>query len=373
MAYTISLYRNSDFGGGVGGLLYAEDADSSGLNYKHYNLRGDIVATTDSECSILVQYLYEAFGAIIEAYGISPSDRYRSNTKYRDGYINEGRRWRTTSATGFISPDPLEYIDGLNCYIYCGNNPWGRFDPYGLADTYLADGAGAAYASYDNYNNEFIVATMMKFYIRNIKNIEAGKKYIFVREVNINVNSEKQRIVVANDFVGTKNTELDLRVFLSDIYNNYVLNSDTGDENTIVANVRFAIIEGSADKLGMPKSNVSVVDMNQSGEPIGDVEKYQSTQKGKLAFYAEDSGKLTSYAAENMTLDDIIKGHNVQDSGSFSYKNKIRITDKSFGTGENEVSGSGILGEMIKIPKNTYYEINKIRNNIYKNNITGKQ
>lgn len=134
MAYTIRPYRSSDFGGGVGGLLYAENADSSGLNYKHYNLRGDIVATTDSECSILVQYLYEAFGAIIETYGISPSDRYRSNTKYRDGYINEGRRWRTTSATGFISPDPLEYIDGLNCYIYCGNNPWGRFDPYGLAE-----------------------------------------------------------------------------------------------------------------------------------------------------------------------------------------------------------------------------------------------
>ena len=28
----------------------------------------------------------------------------------------------------------MEYIDGLNCYIYCGNNPWGRFDPYGLAE-----------------------------------------------------------------------------------------------------------------------------------------------------------------------------------------------------------------------------------------------
>ena len=34
----------------------------------------------------------------------------------------------------FTSPDPLEYIDGLNCYAYCGNNPWGRFDPYGLAE-----------------------------------------------------------------------------------------------------------------------------------------------------------------------------------------------------------------------------------------------
>ena len=361
-------------GGGVGGLLYAENADSSGLNYKHYNLRGDIVATTDSGGSILSELRYLGNGDIKGSSGTQPADKFKHNTKrVEDGFVNEGRRYRDIEMMRFTSPDPLEYIDGLNCYAYCGNNPWGRFDPYGLADTYLADGAGAAYASYDNYKNEFIVATMMKFYIRNIKNIEAGKKYIFVREVNININSEKQKIVVANDFVGTKNTELDLRVFLSDIYNNYVLNSDTGDENTIVANVRFAIIEGSADKLGMPKSNVSVVDMNQSGEPIGDVKKYKSTQKGKLAFYAEDSGKLTSYAAENMTLDDIIKGHNVQDSGSFSYKNKIRITDKSFGTGENEVSGSGILDELIKIPKNTYYEINKNRNNIYKNNITGKQ
>ena len=70
--------------------MYAEYAGSSGLNYKHYNLRGNIVATTGSKCSILVQYQYEAFGAIIETYGISPSDLYRSNTKYRDGYITKG-------------------------------------------------------------------------------------------------------------------------------------------------------------------------------------------------------------------------------------------------------------------------------------------
>ena len=39
-------------GGGVGGVLYAEDADCGALKYKHYNLRGDIVATTDSGGSV---------------------------------------------------------------------------------------------------------------------------------------------------------------------------------------------------------------------------------------------------------------------------------------------------------------------------------
>ena len=49
---TLRFYRGLDMGCGVGGLLYAENADSSGLNYKHYNLRGDIVATTDSGGSV---------------------------------------------------------------------------------------------------------------------------------------------------------------------------------------------------------------------------------------------------------------------------------------------------------------------------------
>ena len=156
-----------------------------------------------------------------------------------------------------------------------------------MADTYLADGAGAAYASYDNYNNEFIVATMMKFYIRNIKNIEAGKKYIFVREVNINVNSEKQRIVVANDFVGTKNTELDLRVFLSDIHYHYVLNLCGNNKNSIEANVKYRILCGISGNWRMSKSNIREVDMKQNGGAIGNVLDYKSKQGGKLAFLGQ--------------------------------------------------------------------------------------
>lgn len=81
MAYTISLYRNSDFGGGVGGLLYAENADSSGLNYKHYNLRGDIVATTDSGGSILSELRYLGNGDIKGSSGTQFADKSKHNTK----------------------------------------------------------------------------------------------------------------------------------------------------------------------------------------------------------------------------------------------------------------------------------------------------
>ena len=122
-------------GGGVGGLLYAENADSSGLNYKHYNLRGDIVATMDSGGSILSERQYVGNGSVFYSSGTQPADKFMNNTKrVEDGFVNEGRRYRDIEMLRFISPDPLEYIDGLNCYAYCGNNPWGRFDPYGLAE-----------------------------------------------------------------------------------------------------------------------------------------------------------------------------------------------------------------------------------------------
>lgn len=126
------LYRGLDMGGGVGGINYACKSDGSGLNYKHYNLRGDVIVTSNSEGNVLSQIQYTAYGSRRNTYGSEPIDRYRSNTKLKDLYINEGHRWRSDTETGFLSPDPLEYIDGLNCYSYCNNNPWGRWDPEGL-------------------------------------------------------------------------------------------------------------------------------------------------------------------------------------------------------------------------------------------------
>jgi len=127
------FYRGNDLGGGVGGLLYASNLDGTDLNYKHYNLRGDVVQTTDNSGVIQSNLYYTAFGAMTTT-GTSPADSFRNNTKYRDSYgiINEGFRCRPTDSDRFLTPDPLEYIDGLNPYIYCGQNPWGRFDALGL-------------------------------------------------------------------------------------------------------------------------------------------------------------------------------------------------------------------------------------------------
>ena len=128
------MYRGPDQGGGVAGLNYAEKSDGTGLNYKFYNLRGDVVVTRDSSGSIKTRSEYDAFGEHRDT-GEITTDKYRANTKYEGdfGLLNEGKRWRSLKYGVFLTPDPLEYVDGFNPYIYCGQNPWGRWDPLGLA------------------------------------------------------------------------------------------------------------------------------------------------------------------------------------------------------------------------------------------------
>lgn len=242
---TLRFYRGSDMGGGVGGLLYAEDADSSGLNYKHYNLRGDIVATTDSGGSILSELRYLGNGDIKGSSGTQPADKFKHNTKrVEDGFVNEGRRYRDIEMMRFISPDPLEYIDGLNCYAYCGNNPWGRFDPYGLY--------------YDlSYLNEEDRAYVENI-IENISRSDYGKdkNSAFYRinnsdEINVRIEvshgfwgDEKNR----NEYISEKNV---IRISVDDAKNNegYLIDNGKGNAQIGKVSVESQFVHESQHKI----------------------------------------------------------------------------------------------------------------------------
>ena len=130
------FYRGSDQGGGVGGINYSEFANGEDLNYKFYNLRGDVVMTIDSNNVRKNKYLYFGFGKNeLEQGSEIETDKHRANTKVEDenNFLNEGKRFRHLELDVFLTPDPLEYVDGFNPYIYCNQNPWGKWDPEGLA------------------------------------------------------------------------------------------------------------------------------------------------------------------------------------------------------------------------------------------------
>lgn len=132
---TRQYVRGSDYGGGVGGVLYAFDGAGARL-FDHFNSRGDVIGQTDGTAAVKWQAAYEAFGTRVrETAGANPH-RQKANTKDEDpsGLLNEGMRYRDLEAGVFITRDPAELIDGPNMFTYVRQNPWTSFDPLGLSE-----------------------------------------------------------------------------------------------------------------------------------------------------------------------------------------------------------------------------------------------
>lgn len=132
-ATTVQYVRGSDYGGGIGGILYT--LRNSTPSYTHYDGRGDVTTKTNGSGAITWQATYEAFGKRTREEG-STLDKQKANTKYEDptGLLNEGFRYRDLETGSFITRDPAGFIDGPNLYTYVRQNPWSKFDPEGLND-----------------------------------------------------------------------------------------------------------------------------------------------------------------------------------------------------------------------------------------------
>jgi RHS repeat-associated protein len=127
----VEYMRGSDWGGGVGGILYSlTDGQPS---WSHNNGRGDITVRSDGAGVRTWAASYEAFGTRPAEAGVNP-DPQRGNSKDEDptGLLNEGFRYRDLETGVFITRDPAGFVDGPNVYTYVVQNPWTGFDPEGL-------------------------------------------------------------------------------------------------------------------------------------------------------------------------------------------------------------------------------------------------
>ena len=102
--------------------------------YYNFNGHGDVTGIKDSSYSQIKSYEYDAFGVEKNP---DPADTnpFRYCAEYYDaetGYIYLRARYYDVKDGRFISEDPAK--DGLNWYVYCGNNPVNFVDPFGLFD-----------------------------------------------------------------------------------------------------------------------------------------------------------------------------------------------------------------------------------------------
>ena len=127
--------------------------------YYYTDALGSIRLITDDEGTIVESYTYNPFGRprVMTSAGTDGNWLTEDVTVFAlfsplgNPYMFTARRWDfhvglyyyrfrdyNPSLGRFCQPDPLHYIDGMNLYAYCSNNPINWIDPWGL-DKLAAD------------------------------------------------------------------------------------------------------------------------------------------------------------------------------------------------------------------------------------------
>lgn len=335
------FYRGSDQGGGVGGINYSEFADGTDLNYKFYNLRGDVVLTIDGNSNVSSKYLYFGFGKnVLERGSEIATDKHRANTKVEDesSLLNEGKRFRHLELDIFLTPDPLEYIDGYNPYIYVNQNPWGRWDPLGLEAT-VETTSGTGVVRVCNSMIETYAAISVTRQAGETPESAKKSAYLAVKVTIMSKNIEAKSVIVAtpvkiNDD-GSSNEQY-VRLFLQDHVNRL---EDTSKEldpfmnidepTTLSVTAEYSFISGKMGTDFSP-SNIIVNDTDKDGKIGGNgtvINHKDST------FYAQDG--MNTYRGNDPSK--IMNSENKFDGGTFKIINKI---DAAKGSNSVNVSGT---------------------------------
>ena len=154
---------------GYGGSMYQQIA-STGMEYKHWSIRGDLAATSSSTGAYAPAPLTDAFGDTVA--GARPTYNWNGAWGYRNealtgGLQKVGVRWYDPTVGRFLQQDPWlgdVYVPiTMNAFIYCANKPMQTVDISGLKPGDYFDSLNAA------------AMDALKYYMP--KSVEEGAEY----------------------------------------------------------------------------------------------------------------------------------------------------------------------------------------------------
>jgi RHS repeat-associated protein len=109
-------------------------ADSNAVYYYHYDGLDSVVALSNSYGNSSYSYEYSAFGQPVGSDPNFTANPYLFTGRrfdYETGLYYYRARYYNPYIGRFLQTDPMGYDDGINWYVYCGNNPLNYIDPTG--------------------------------------------------------------------------------------------------------------------------------------------------------------------------------------------------------------------------------------------------
>lgn len=159
----------------------------NGIDYFYLkNAENDVMSIVDTNGNIVVSYLYDPFGNILNIDGILKDsvgkiNPIRFKSYYYDSetnlyYLNT--RYYDPSCGRFISPDDTIFLIGTyllnnvskNLYVYCLNDPVNRIDENGTTSRLVINTVKFLFADLDLINDNKLGATMLVLNGGNIYN-----------------------------------------------------------------------------------------------------------------------------------------------------------------------------------------------------------
>jgi RHS repeat-associated protein len=105
--------------------------------YYHYDGLGSVIALSNSTGRPTESYAYDTYGQANTTSTLG--NPYLFTGRQFDpetGLYHYRARFCSPVVGRFLQPDPLAYLDGLNLYAYCFNDPVNWIDPFGLCKGY---------------------------------------------------------------------------------------------------------------------------------------------------------------------------------------------------------------------------------------------
>ena len=141
-------------GGNTIDFLYDENGSVYSIVYngtQYYlvkNLQGDVTQIRSVYGTVLVEYVYDAWGNVLDISGTYASTLGQNNPiRYRGYYYDSetslyylNSRYYDPANRRFLNADNIGYLGtgsnltGYNLFVYCGNNPVTGYDPAGTLD-----------------------------------------------------------------------------------------------------------------------------------------------------------------------------------------------------------------------------------------------